>query len=133
MVLIKCSECGKEISSKARSCPNCGNPIYKEKVKTMKKKKWEELTQDEKNKIVAYRKINKEWWNAPSRFFGIVILVLGMVFLFSSFIFKLNSTLMFMGIVIIVVGSIFSASSSNETKIWYEKNIDKLYEDEILK
>ncbi len=27
MALIKCSECGKEISSNAESCPHCGNPI----------------------------------------------------------------------------------------------------------
>lgn len=27
MALIICSECGKEISSKAEKCPNCGNPI----------------------------------------------------------------------------------------------------------
>ena len=27
MALIKCSECGKEISSKASSCPHCGNPM----------------------------------------------------------------------------------------------------------
>jgi predicted RNA-binding Zn-ribbon protein involved in translation (DUF1610 family) len=27
MPLVKCSECGKEISDKAESCPNCGNPI----------------------------------------------------------------------------------------------------------
>lgn len=27
MALVKCSECGKEISSKAESCPNCGNPM----------------------------------------------------------------------------------------------------------
>ncbi len=27
MALIKCDECGKEISSKAKTCPNCGNPI----------------------------------------------------------------------------------------------------------
>lgn len=27
MALIKCSECGKEVSSKATSCPYCGNPI----------------------------------------------------------------------------------------------------------
>ena len=27
MALIKCSECGKEVSSKASTCPNCGNPI----------------------------------------------------------------------------------------------------------
>lgn len=27
MALIKCVECGKEISSNAFSCPNCGNPM----------------------------------------------------------------------------------------------------------
>ena len=27
MALVKCSECGKEISDKALSCPHCGNPI----------------------------------------------------------------------------------------------------------
>jgi DNA-directed RNA polymerase subunit RPC12/RpoP len=27
MPLIKCSECSKEISEKATSCPHCGNPI----------------------------------------------------------------------------------------------------------
>lgn len=27
MALIKCSECGKEISDKATTCPHCGNPI----------------------------------------------------------------------------------------------------------
>ncbi len=26
MALIKCSECGKDISDKAHVCPNCGNP-----------------------------------------------------------------------------------------------------------
>lgn len=28
MALIKCPECGREISDKAASCPNCGVPIY---------------------------------------------------------------------------------------------------------
>lgn len=27
MALINCSECGKEISDKAASCPHCGNPM----------------------------------------------------------------------------------------------------------
>ena len=27
MALINCPECKKEISDKAASCPNCGNPI----------------------------------------------------------------------------------------------------------
>lgn len=30
MALIKCPECGKEISEKAKSCPNCGYPIWQE-------------------------------------------------------------------------------------------------------
>ena len=27
MALISCAECGKEVSDKASSCPNCGAPI----------------------------------------------------------------------------------------------------------
>ncbi len=27
MALIKCSECGKDVSENAPACPNCGNPI----------------------------------------------------------------------------------------------------------
>ena len=26
-MLVRCSECGKQISDKARTCPNCGTPI----------------------------------------------------------------------------------------------------------
>ena len=33
MALIKCPECGKEISDTAKSCPNCG---YSLKVKNAK-------------------------------------------------------------------------------------------------
>ena len=32
MALIKCSECGKEISNTAKSCPNCGFTIKKSKA-----------------------------------------------------------------------------------------------------
>ena len=28
MALIKCPECGKEISDTAKSCPNCGYMIH---------------------------------------------------------------------------------------------------------
>lgn len=27
MALIRCSECDREVSDKAKSCPHCGNPI----------------------------------------------------------------------------------------------------------
>ena len=29
MALVKCSECGKEISDKAEACPHCGSPRAK--------------------------------------------------------------------------------------------------------
>lgn len=38
MALIKCPECGKEISSSAVSCPNCGRPMASLKQDLPKKK-----------------------------------------------------------------------------------------------
>ena len=32
MALIKCSECGKEVSDKASNCPNCGAPIKEDEI-----------------------------------------------------------------------------------------------------
>lgn len=29
MALIKCSECGKDVSDRAKICPNCGCPVEK--------------------------------------------------------------------------------------------------------
>ena len=34
MALINCEECGKEISSKAATCPHCGISIFNESVET---------------------------------------------------------------------------------------------------
>ena len=41
MALIKCPECGKEISDKAISCPNCGNPMNSQSVKVAEVEKSE--------------------------------------------------------------------------------------------
>ena len=42
MALIKCSECGEEVSEDATSCPKCGHPV---KAVTIEKtgKKWKRL------------------------------------------------------------------------------------------
>ncbi|MGV4413179.1 zinc-ribbon domain-containing protein [Chryseobacterium sp. T1] len=44
MALIQCNECGKEISSNAKTCPNCGSPIIlpltEKQVRTRKINKW---------------------------------------------------------------------------------------------
>jgi uncharacterized membrane protein YvbJ len=36
MALIKCKECGKEVSSEAKNCPNCGYPITSTKKESKK-------------------------------------------------------------------------------------------------
>lgn len=36
MALIKCKECGREISSSAINCPHCGAPINSEPTGTSK-------------------------------------------------------------------------------------------------
>ena len=35
MAIIKCPECGKEISNMAKNCPNCGCPIKMEEIKNL--------------------------------------------------------------------------------------------------
>ena len=39
MALINCSECGKEISDKALTCPNCGAPVENDERENIKAKK----------------------------------------------------------------------------------------------
>ncbi len=53
MALIKCTDCGKEISDKAKSCPNCGCPVSVEPEKTTEVK---EIT-DANNEKVAENKV----------------------------------------------------------------------------
>ena len=40
MAIIKCPECGKEISDKATSCPNCGFPLIKGQPEKEKPKEY---------------------------------------------------------------------------------------------
>ena len=35
--IIKCPECGKEISASVHTCPNCGYPLVKDKITTSEK------------------------------------------------------------------------------------------------
>lgn len=68
MALIKCSECGKEISNKADACPTCGNPIHKPAIEG-----------EEKEKIVTIEQTSKKWkkqgcLSAVLYVFGIIIL-----------------------------------------------------------
>ncbi len=90
MALIKCSECGKDISEKAANCPACGNP--------------------NPNKTVLVEQTSKKW--KLTKLIGWVVALVGLyVFVlnnnnggFSNPFTGLGFCLFFVGIVVIIVG-----------------------------
>ena len=132
MALIKCSECGKEISDKATTCIHCGNPILQEKVKTMNKKKWEDLNYEDKNKIIAYRKTLKQWW-CFERFLPLLIMFGGFLLLIICLAIKLMFSVLILVIIVSISLTTFTfVLSSKEQKKWYNNNIDKIYKNQII-
>ena len=65
MALIKCSECGKEISDKAEVCLHCGNPIHKtiKEEKKKQRKSFNELNKREKREIIDIMKAEGEYYD----------------------------------------------------------------------
>ena len=131
MALIKCSECGKEISDKAKTCIHCGNPIYKEKVKTMDKKEWKELTPNEKAKVYAYRKLNKQWWTGE-RLLAIILDIIGGIFLLVFFLTDFNVTYLIISFFPLTLSMVLLIPTIKEEKVWYDNNIDLIYENDVL-
>ncbi len=65
MALMKCPECGKEISDKAQNCPNCGFPIQEAKQET-----YSEIKQ---NPIPKFQSIKtKEPFYKKAWFIGVI-------------------------------------------------------------
>lgn len=57
MSLIKCSECGKEISDKAKQCINCGAPIEKETKAIIKEDASEKISREKTNEEKENKKV----------------------------------------------------------------------------
>ena len=132
MALIKCPECKKEISNQADVCPNCGYPIRRDIIKQKEKREWYQLTQLEKNKITAYRKLKKEWWDAPIRLMAMTLLIIGIIFVIIGLLVGFNAPLVFLGIGISVVGDVLAFLSFSECEKWYNQNKDRVYEDKVI-
>lgn len=88
MSLIKCTECGKEISDHAGACPSCGNPIH------------QNVTPAQKIEIVG---TSKKWkWTT----------VIGVIFLFIAFLQLASSSIagcfgfLFLAFIFIMIGNI---------------------------
>lgn len=83
MALIKCPECGKEISTMADSCPNCGYPLKKDIPEGHKAFS---IPQSELDRMGTVKPIvNKADYKSTTRMvIGIIMLVLSAFILFQS-------------------------------------------------
>ena len=90
MALIKCSECGKEISDKANTCPSCGNPINSQSVVT---------DQNSRVEIVQTSKKWKKTW-----LWGFLLLIGGWIMCIKSL--GLGIFMMFIGFTLAIISAI---------------------------
>lgn len=115
MALIKCKECQKEISDKAKVCIHCGCPIeeieLKEKLEN--KKKFNDLSKEQKQYVyLEYLKNQKEFTMAFS--FGMLALIILLIFILPPALF------IFVDICLFVV--LMQNVKYNAVK-YYEKNV----------
>ena len=134
MALIKCSECGKEISDKSEICVNCGNPIQKEikKEKLKNRKSFDDLTKEEKRQLLDIMNSEGEYHNG----FTIVMTLLGVLAFigcfgfgfFGMFINNGNNNMLplsiycFIGTIIIFVCS--NVYTTSKLRKYYKENAD---------
>jgi uncharacterized membrane protein YvbJ len=89
MSLIKCGECGKEISDKAETCPSCGNPMDDQALEVRGK--------------VEIERTSKKW--KKGSLVGALVLMGGFVAIMNQS-FAVGFSLMFLAFCIIVVTNI---------------------------
>lgn len=71
MALIKCPECGKEISDQAENCPNCGYPIKNQSTNNVNNNQQNSnKLNDSQKTIVALNKKNEIYYRRSSLLFG---------------------------------------------------------------
>ncbi|MCI7044390.1 MAG: TM2 domain-containing protein, partial [Spirochaetes bacterium] len=87
MALIKCKECGKEVSDMADFCPNCGyNP-----TRAMERGQGLKPKTERKSKAIALLLVFFLWWMGGDRFYlgkigaGVTILIVGSISLVIGF------------------------------------------------
>ena len=140
MSLIKCEECGKEISDKAGSCPNCGCPINSTETDSEyyfesdgeRRKYWSELIPEEKTRIVNYRKSINNWWNID-RIIMLCTALIGIVLELISIAKGSNERVYaIVGAFFIFISLVSFWVSSEEQKKWYEENKEVLYSNKVL-
>lgn len=127
MALIKCKECGKEISDKAKVCPHCGNPITTNKKK---KKSYEELTFQEKKKIKEIMRKKGLLISEGNALFQCIFGLIFVVIMFSAAA-NDNIFLMFiMFIALIWLNLALYGIAENKARKYYNENDVEIEENE---
>ena len=114
-MLIKCPECGKEVSSEANACPFCGYPIKKSIIANKEK-----YTEDDIRELIfeaQYYEKMRRWSLVTSLamiIIGIIVCIIGGAFIYRLF----GPVLIVLGIILVVLGIIIGAvgGSVNTTK-----------------
>lgn len=135
MALIKCSECGKEISDKAEICVNCGNPIqkiYKEE-KNKQRKSFNELSKQEKQELVSIMKNEGLYIDGLITIMSVlnILLLIGLVsslftWVISNFkmVWYAQCGLIFCPILLFITIAIENIYGLNKAKRYYNDNVD---------
>ena len=126
MAMIKCKECGNEISDKAKTCVHCGCPISIETRKKVKKKEWNEFTTEERLSVMSYRRKIGQY---PVVYF-IISAVLILIYIILALT---DKDTVFFSIIFLIIFIVMTIIVSSKNKAWYYNHIDELYENGILK
>ena len=127
MALVKCKECGKEISDKAVVCVNCGNPISTNKKK---KKGYEELTFQDKKKI---KEIMRKKGLLISEGNALFQCIVGLIFLVIMYSAAANDNIFLMFIMIFVLlwlNLALYGIAENKARKYYNENDVEIEENE---
>jgi len=115
MALIKCSECGKDISNKASTCPNCGNPINPINVPVV-----QIATPPGQNLHIEPELTSKTWKKVKLWAWGIII----SAFILGPLLSGNNSSevgydifgIVFLGVIVWIVGSVGAWYADKRTR-----------------
>lgn len=115
MSLIRCSECQKEISDKAPSCPNCGNPI------SLHNAAIQAGTSADKPIHIEPELTNKSWKTAKLASWAMI--VMGIIFLSQSqgnpgnpVLAAFSGLMIFIGVVALIVSHIGAWYADKRTR-----------------
>lgn len=114
MALIKCNDCGKEFSSKAEACPNCGCPVTESKAV--------------RNAVVIDHEKVKGFWSTGRLTLGIISIVLFFLVSFQSCAAGLSNALQengatsgtagfFLSLMLLIAGIIGICTRNSKSKI----------------